>query len=71
MRFEIQKHTKRGIECFEKLGKLYKDNEAKNLVKTPTCTLFLSTGCIPYISNDLLKFLNHIPNIAEIPFTTM
>lgn len=44
MRFEIQKHTKRGIDCFERLGKLYAESETKQAVKTPSCTLFLSSG---------------------------
>ena len=44
MRFEVNKHTKRGIDCLERLGKLYHDNEAKSSILTPTCTLFLSAG---------------------------
>lgn len=71
MRFEIQKHTKRGIDCLEKLGILHHENAAKSTTPTPTCTLFTSTGCIPYITNDLLKYIPNLPNITEIPLQTM
>ena len=71
MRFEVQKHTKRGIECLEKLGILHHENGTKNMTMTPACTLFASTGCIPYITSDLLKYIPNLPNMTEIPFTTM
>lgn len=41
MRFEVQKHTRKGIECIERLGKLINDSKT---ITTPSCTLFLSTG---------------------------
>lgn len=44
MRFEIQKHTKRGIDCLERIGKLCTENDSIKMAKTPTCTLFMSTG---------------------------
>ena len=72
MRFEIQlKNTKRGIQCFERLGMLYHENGTKNLSITPACTLFTSAGVIPYVTNDLLRFITNLPNITEIPLSTM
>jgi hypothetical protein len=44
MRFEIHKNTKRGFDCFERLGNLYHENELKSLTRTPTCTTVLSAG---------------------------
>lgn len=44
MRFEIQKSTKRGIECFERLGVLYHEKESTNKTSTPTCTVYTSSG---------------------------
>jgi len=44
MRFEIQKSTKRGIECFERLGALYHEKGTSNKTITPSCTLYTSYG---------------------------
>lgn len=72
MRFEIQKSTKRGIECFERLGILYHEKNAKNSrTPTPTCTLYTSSGCVPHITNDLIKYINNVPNILEVPLPSM
>ena len=69
MRFEVCKSTKRGLGCFERLGKLVYENE--KFLTTPSCTLYMPAGCIPYVTNDLLKHINYVPNIAEIPFASM
>jgi hypothetical protein len=70
MRFEVYKNTKRGIDCFERLGKIYYENNEKTIL-TPTCTLFMPSGCVPFVTNDLLKHVNHVPLTAEIPFSSM
>jgi len=46
MRFEIQKQTKRGLECLERLGRIYHEKErlSAEFTTTPSCTLYLSTG---------------------------
>ena len=93
MRFEVQKHAKRGIEYLERLGILYPENETKLSTTTPACCnlilienifikmliflfpnkkgLFASAGCIPYVTNDLLKNISNLPNIVEIPLASM
>lgn len=93
MRFEVQKSTKRSIECFERLGVLYHEKETNNKTFTPTCTLYTSSGnfnivyystcfifkvknfslkgCVPHVSNDLLKYISHVPNLVEVPLPTM
>jgi hypothetical protein len=37
MRFEVQKHAKRGIEHLERLGVLHHENGTKNSSITPAC----------------------------------
>ena len=69
MRFEVCKSTKRGIDYFEKLGKLYYENDRVAL--TPCCTFYMPSGCVPFVTSDLLKHVNHLPNIAEIPFSSL
>lgn len=68
MKFEVQKHTRKGIECIERLGKLTRD---KHEITTPTCTLFLSAGCVPFVTNDLLKHVKNIPKIIEVSLSTL
>jgi hypothetical protein len=70
MRFEVCKSTKRGIECFERLGKLHYEND--KVVHTPACTLYMPSGCVPFVTNDLLfRHVNHLPKVAEVPFSTL
>ena len=44
MRFEVQKHSKRGIDCLERLGMLYHEKGSANTTQTPMCTLYTSNG---------------------------
>lgn len=72
MKFEIQKSTKRGIECFERLGALYHEKGTTTTkTLTPACTLYTSSGCVPHVTNDLLKFVNYVPNIIEVPLPSI
>jgi hypothetical protein len=70
MRFEVCKSTRRGLECFERLGKLHYENE--KAIQTPSCTLYMPSGCVPFVTNDLIfRHVNHLPQIAEVPFSTI
>jgi hypothetical protein len=71
MRFEVQKSTKRGIECLERLGVLYHEKEVNHSTPTPTCTLYTPSACVPHITGDLLQHIHNAPNLIEIPLPTM
>lgn len=46
-------------------------DSAKSQTKTPSCTLYASSGVVPFITNDLLKHIPNLPNIVEVPLPSI